>query len=355
MSASNGYDVTRVLDALNRLGWINPSESGYGIVDASNQLSASGRYFNDNSFHSSLTIQNIKEAQPDPEISDANFNAFLVQLRKANIMDILNQVFNKPELIEKGFAHYKSNQSTPAVRANGGKFVGRRIEIAPGDYGLHLSNAQILLNGDKTFKLYLFNEFSGKLQEWDVNAIADQQTNVVLNYDIFYSSATLKGGSFFLGYFQDDLGTVQAYDYSACYNPYHTVGISSIESAVTGDVKFNMSQYSTGTDIHGMNVEFEVFRDKTNTIVSSARLFDNIQGLMMAARVIELIINSTRMNIRKMISQENLNGLYKELNLITTGETPFSPGLKRKIEKAIAVLQETFEPKNKAQAVSISS
>ena len=354
MTLSNGYNIDVVVPALRRIGWKNPTLKGYELVDCDNEKSISKRYFNDNSFHAGLTVENIYDCQPDDAITDEDFNDFLRSMVDANNIAMLNAVFNKPQLIDHGliFRKIANSISTPIINSN--KFCGVRIRLCDGDYSVGLGSLTLLFNADATFKIYLFHEFTGKVTTWDVSVLANKHKTVQLNYSIGYLTDEYKDGDFYLGYFQTDLGIAQAVNYIPDRNIYNVVGCFPFESQITGVEQFNTQIYAYSNNNYGLNLEISSYSDLTETIVRNAHLLDNLQGLMMAAKVIELVCNTTRGNETQRLSKENLSMLYSELNALTTADRPFVSGLKSQIKKAITQVQEAIFPTSEAQSVSIS-
>ena len=73
---------------LDRIGW--KDDSRYN-VDATNQTSESGRYFQDEAHFVSLT--NIKESMEQVDAEDDEFNAFLRDLTRKAVTLVLSDVF----------------------------------------------------------------------------------------------------------------------------------------------------------------------------------------------------------------------------------------------------------------------
>lgn len=365
---TNGINETVVVPRLAaRLGWLNPTEGRYGKVDCDNQKTVSGRCFNDDSIHPIVTIQNLYDCQADPHISDSAFNKYLVQLRKSNVISMLTQVFDRPQFIGSGFVYERPEHTVLTPIANSGRWAGIRIQITKGDYGVHLQNAVLLFNGAATFNLYLYHSMTdGKdtvndvenvdvkyIKKWAVTTKANKQVNVELDYYINYSNSDFKGGAWFLCYKQDDLGDVKALDFSACRNCYTGMQALSFLSDADGEDDFNRDVYPTSSQMYGLNIELGVYNDLSNLIINNAPQFDYLQGLLMAARTIEIIYNSTQSNVKQRVGKENLAILYRDLNQVTTVENPMSPGLKSQIMKEMGRLRKMFNKQPAQQNVDL--
>lgn len=353
MAVSNGFDLTVVLAALKgRLGWQQPTESGYNIVNTANQASTSGRYYN-NGFHASCTIQNIYDTQPDKDITPEAFNALVSEMGGDVAVSMLNMVYDSPQLIESHLLYKKCDNTANRAVTNTGKFCGLRFSNISEGCAVMLNNVLLHFDADTTVKLYLFNEFKTvAVETWDIPVTANQQKVFNLNQVINNSSTELKGGTWFLGYFQDELTNgAKAIDFSPERIPFLKFNAMSFEANKVGADDFKRNEYSSSWNMYGLNVEASSYRDLTNEIVQNAHQFDELQGLIMASRVMELIINSTRSSYKQRITQEIINVYYRELNSVTTSENPFQGGIKSKIKAEVKRIRESFKPKKQASVI----
>lgn len=344
---TNGYDIEAVKEALARIGWKQPTAKGYDIVDTDNQASVSGRYFNDNSFHTALTIENIKDAQEDAKISDEDFNTYLVeQMRDPVILSMLTQVFDVPQLIKSGLVYDKYQHTAYQTITGTSKFCGLAFNLSKrGGTSVMLNNAVLLFDANASFKLYLFNEYIGKVAEWDVSVVANVQKTVALDRAIHYQSAAVQGGAWFLGYFQDDTGGAKAIDYSSDRNCFSSVKVTSFEANPTSATTVDFREYSERYSGYGLNVQISEYHDLTDKIVANAHLFDELQGLMMAAKVIELIKNTTRTNADSRIMKLNVSSYMVDLKGLKTDTGQWVPGIESKIAKTVKNIRQSFYKK----------
>lgn len=349
---TNAYDIDATLPRLRRLGWINPTTENYNIVDADNQISLCNRWYNDNSFHPACQIEYLYDVQMDKGQTAAEFNTYLETLRDSTISKMLNLTFDQPQHFESGLLFDKLDRTRLETVSNSGRFAGLRFRLSKHDYFIHLLNAALFFDSDVSFTLYLYNEFTGLVAEWDVTAEANKQVVVDLSEAMRYNGAATKGGMWFLGYFQDDLGDAKAVRYSACWNDTKSFGADSFISDVTGDA-FDMQEYELTRDTFGINIEYSVTHDLTELIRRNAYLFDHLQGLMMAATVMDIAMSSPRSNRNKRITDEIYSKIYLELNNVTSSENPTESGLKSQIRKEIKKIKASFEDKKRVTVVSL--
>jgi hypothetical protein len=74
---------------------------------------------------------------------------------------------------------------------------------------------------------------------------------------------------------------------------------------------------------------------------------------MMAANVMDIVINSTRSNRSERIGDDKVNMMYRELNNVTTDENPTESGVKSKIRSEIKRVRAAFYPKQGSKVVSL--
>lgn len=357
---TNGFNYAAVLYALiNRIGWRNSTISAnIGLVDSTNQVSKSSRYFSD--FHGMVTADNLKDVQENPQISNADFNAYLDSLQRSVIMRALNGVFSAPEYIEQVLLFERfDRQDLPIVSS--GNFVGFYITVGKAfDMAVQIDSVTLKFESDVTFPLYLFK--SGKknpIWSQSVSAVGGDMTvinlaDVVLNY----IGAATKGTTFYFGYFQSDLGSVRAIrENIIAWNKTLVFGAYPFKSVATGnDFDRNIIGY---TDVNfGLNLEMSSFKDWTQIIVKKPNLFDELIGLTMAYVVLEQIIYSVRSNKTERILKEGLTlaSLIQDLNGVVpvSDGPPAVEGLSKRIQRELAKVRKAVIGTPEAISMDIS-
>lgn len=347
------FNTNVVLQSLEHsFGWLNPTEAGYNIVDTDNQKSSTQRYFNDDTIHPACNVQYIKDCQPDANISDDNFNKYLRQLRMANVIATISEVMNGQNFMETGFVYETTENFEFRGVNNTGTFVGLRFLLEPG-YMVNLPNVMLHFDGDAEFYLYLHNQFVGEVAKWKVSVKANQQYIFPLNHAITYSSSVAKGGVWFLSYDQTELGDVKAIDYGPCRKKFVCMNAMSFMSDRLDVGKFNMTKFSTTTNMYGMNVEVSNYQDVTMKIVQNAHLFHNLIGLNMASKCIDIIVNTSRSNEKERITKELSVHLYREKHNVTTSENPFDGGLNSLIKQEKKRIAGIFFRRPKTKTVNL--
>lgn len=354
------YRRDEVIAALfGRVGFREPTEAAYaGILNTENKQSKSKRYFD--GFHAMSNVPNIHEAcNRDAKISDADFNTYLKNLQEDTILAILDGIFNEPEVIEQRMEFDRCDQR-PVLIPNVGRFVGRQINIASDpSKSVRINAITLAFNGDKTFNLYLFDNVKRTaIKTLQVTCQTDSQVVVVPeDWTLNYMSNASKSGIYFIGYFQDDLGSVQAYDEQPyTWNCGNCYGVRQIEAEVVPTqvyfIRYN--PYITNRT-HGLNIEFSSLVDFTEVIIRSPQVFDKAIGLQMAAMVVERVIHGQRSNATQRMAEVSAERLYNDLNLdMSTPELPYSSGLKNQLRRELKRLHDNFFPKQKAISTTIT-
>lgn len=353
---SNGFKINAVLNSLiGRIGWQQPTIAGFTTLTGLNVQSSSGRYFQD--FHAIVRPDIIKQVQEDTQISDANFNALLLTMQQAAVMRSLNGVFNKKDLLERKLLFERfGRQDYVNVINPSPTFVGVRI-TAPRDFdrAMQIDSLALLFNGNVSFNMYLFHDTQpgSPIATIPVTAVGGQQTIVNLNQFVLNWSDLNKSGYYYLGYFQQDLGSVLAInEIIEVFNQLYNFGCTPVELLQIGS-GINVNQVSFTIKSHGFNIQMSAFRDHTQQIVMNPYLFDELIGLNMAAYVIELIQNSTNSNYKQRLTQEASKMLYNDLNLaMSTEDFPYSTGIKKMIQREQWRVKKELYPPHKIETNS---
>jgi len=356
---SNGYKVADVMGAImNRRRWRQPTRSDFPLTLASPNIWATDDKFSPvfESEHKIVSPYNVWICQEDDSLTDnTKFNDYLQKLQSDVVLKCLNAVFHNNEFLEKKLLFERFGRQD-YLNPNEGKFVGVRITPAKSfDKSVQIDSVALRFNGNVTFNLYLFHDSQPLIpvDTFAVTANANAQTIVNIGKVLSYSDGN-KSGAYYFGYFQSDLGSVQAVnEIVQKFNTSYNFGMNPIELPALAGHKVDVNQISFTIKTHGFNLQMSAFRDYTQLIVDNAYLFDNLIGLQMAADVIEMIQNSTRTNKDQRITAELTKMLYTDLNLAeTTEESPFSVGLKARIKAEACRVKYEFFPNKRPVSIS---
>jgi hypothetical protein len=334
-----------VIGALfTRVGWQQPTEDEYDILEGDNLVSSSGLYFNN--YHPAVTVRNLKETNQDAGISNADFNTKLEDFQKSAINRVCQGIFNKDVIIEQVQLYSRDYERNFKTLDNTSKFVGFKIKLCD-DYGYSvlLNAISLYFDGVATFNMYCFHSAKGNVWTKSVTTVANTETVVnVTDLVLSISKNTQKGGVYYIGYFQDDLGAVNAInDYGADYEDANIFSYSGIEAdTLTASTYDNQTIVQTALN-YGVNLELTSVNDYTSMIVRNAQAFDEAVALQVACDCIEQIIMSTRSNYTERMTKEFAQQLYNDLNLEWTTESqPYTGGLKNRLRRELQRLNKNF-------------
>lgn len=85
-----------VLALETRVGWSDDKTIDGFTPSVNNLVTDSGLFFQDE--HSAITLLNIKDCQPVPNITDADFQAYLDSLRKQCVRQVFDDAFEKDNI-----------------------------------------------------------------------------------------------------------------------------------------------------------------------------------------------------------------------------------------------------------------
>ena len=333
------YDVATIkTNLLGVVGWRQPLITDFAILDAANLTSSSGLIFQ--GVHSLVTIENLKNALPE-FVTDADFNTHLLNMQRDVIAKVVQNVFQtkKPDtksLLDKLRLYDNANVKDDPIDNVAGRWVGYEIDLQKNN------NLKVVIDA-------LGSEFDGvqagvtislfhssqkaPVKTFTLNTIADDTkfedlTDFVMDY------LTFIGGTYYIGYEQDDLGVVKAldrgFDTSEQANkPKHfKIEPIRVENYVGPNI-FDIDDLEISSETHGLNFEFTTTVDITNLISDQKQVFAHLISMQMAIDVLQTLISSIRTNA---IKQETRSMALLELK--GTDENR-QIGLEFKLEKAI--------------------
>jgi hypothetical protein len=349
MAYSNGYNNTTVLPALfGRLAWVTDP-----TLNTANKTSASGRYFDDGSFHSLVTVPNVKASMALP-VSPNTWDSVLTAKQNGIISRALNGVFNIPEYVDQCKVYSQDDSEIEQTVTNAGKAVGYKVEVVKDfDKTVQVNSLELYFDGAATFNIYLFKQGSkAALQTKSVTTVANRKVSVPLTDWILNFR---EAGIYYVVYFQDDLGSVQAIREQACFATGKYFYAEAMETNVITGVEFNRQSPSFPSQPAGLNMQISSFRDFTSNILNQPHMFDELLGLTMAYSVIEDILYTVRSNDKERILKEQLDKIGVQLDLngaAPISDSPQVTGLKQRIDRETARVKKAFYPQPKAQTVN---
>jgi hypothetical protein len=331
MKYTNGFDIDLVLPALRgRVGWRSETDKVVAFEG----------------FHPLVSEDNLKAVQPKADITNTAFAALKAQMKDDVILKALRNVFSKPENLEIALLHSRYPGSATTLIPNTGRFCGLQLTIQPTQHiSAVVKQVNILLNGAATFKLYLFREGTdAPLKSLEVTTETGMVREVLpADWILSYRGSM----THYLGYFQDDLGAVQAIREDITANrSNHFVG-APCEVLVSGAERIRYDAASVLSSGTGINAEVHAFRDYTPKIIHSAHLFDEVIGLQMQYQVLETIVSTVRSNeIQRILGDTNaiMELKHQLYGVVTASAVAKTKGLNEQIQEKYTALRKSFFP-----------
>lgn len=358
---SNGFDLKKVSSALSgRFGWLQSTTLGAPVISAGNLESKSGRFFNDGSFHSLLTVDNIKQSQENPKITDTQLNALLQQKVTGATMRALTSVFTQMEYFDKQVLLYERYPKNTRPVQNIGLAAGYEINIPKRvDITAQIITATLLFDSDVTFNLYLFKDgITAPVWQQQVMASANDETKIDFT-DLFLNySNDFKGGKYYLCYFQSELLGAQAIQEQVTeWNKTHCVSAVPFIAKETGSLVFDKQNLAYPFLPYGINLEIQSFKDWTQDIIKRTNLFDNLIGLNMAYQVIEDLLYTNRSNSSERNNKTDMQAVGMQLELVGAAPISGAPkiiGLRQRIEQETERVHKEFIYKRFPKVTNLS-
>ena len=323
------------------VGFRDSDLTGYNIVNTANKVTTSGLTFQDGS--ELVTIKNIKLSQENPSISDEQFNTLLERMQKAVILDVCNRVINGKSDFIKSINLYPFEKSFDEKVSVNGKFVGFQIVPNLGNIICRIPWVELSFDSVVEFNIYLYNSNLPKtpIQTKLVTTVAGESKIIILDW-VIADDLTYKGGSFYLGYFENDLGEARA------FKKDHDIGSLRIRTPYFYVEPINLTYLGTTINVknevyvsetHGLNIGIDIHNDYTELILRNKNMFWNAIQLQMHEKVIMMIKYSTRENPNTRISSDNIK--YADLELYGNKEAGIV-GIQKKLSNAIETLQKAL-------------
>lgn len=344
MNYTNGFDMDAILPVLTgRVGWRSENPSGRAIE----------------SFHALCTKDNLSEIWPKDNAAGSSFTTYSTNLKKDVIQRCLSSVFNQPEYIEQVLLHNRIENSIDQPFTNNSLFCGVRIKVSE-DFqtSVWIKNLSLRFDGAATFNVYLFKQGTSAALKTKSVTVAAGNTSVDLSTDNWILSYGQEQSSvFYIGYFQDDLGSVKALREQVCMNKTIAFNAYYCQAPKLTSTTVDQAHVSFSLIPYGLTAELHSFYDYTQRIVRSANLFDEVIGLSMVYRVLEELVSSTRSNVTERILRDQNTAIELKHYLygaIPAMGVPKIEGLNDLIRVKIEQVRRAFNPKPKAQTIDVT-
>lgn len=325
-------NVTKIQDSLiGLIGFKQPFNPDYAIIDAENVLSSSGYFVTDNPY---AKIEYIKDNQDYIDITDEQFNDSLNQIKQTSISNVVNQVFSEYDFIDRNLLFKNASRKVNTETLPNG-FVGYRVQVgSTKNIAFKLNRVLLDFQGTGTIKLLLWNTAKLEvLQSKEIEITSDHQ-EIVLDWTLDNSGTTYKG-DYYIGYNTDGL-TVAPYkrDYEngnvmsifkyLCIEQVYFPGHNTEEL-------FDVSQYHGLSEDTGLNFDISIFDDYTDFVINNKQLFARAIQLDCQIQCIQLYLSSLRSNLNESISAQLYEKIMIELEGTSSESLVKVKGLKNQL------------------------
>lgn len=311
------FDVSIIKSSLsNIVGFRQPTNSKYAILDASNLISQSGLYITDNPY---AKIEYIKDNIDDAKISNADFNTHLKNLKETSIINVCSQVFNEPDFLDRNLIYTNTNNKSETFQLPNG-FSGYEIKLSKEkSIAIKLNRAILEFTQSGTKDLLIFNS---NLKD-PVHTITINHTDYYHqeDIDIMLNDLGFYKGTFYIGFIND--GSQETYkrsfDSSNIKNHLTYIDIDSIkvDNHVSSEL-FNLNSISRVSDYCGFNLDITVVEDYTDFVLNNKYLFSRAIYLDSIIACLSTYAASLRSNRNERSAEE----LYSRIMVEIEGTRP---------------------------------
>lgn len=311
------FDVTLIKQELNGLvGFRQPANPKFAIVNAENQLSKSGLFVTDNPY---AKIEYLKANMDYERATIEHFNTMLKNIKETSATNICSQVFVADDFIDRNYIYSETQNKTEEVDLPIG-FVGYRINLDDcKNVAVRLNRAIFEFVEAKTFELLVFNSnIKSPIKTIAIESEAFYYANTL---DIMLNDIGFYKGSFFIGFVND--GTFKTYRKNYL-NSIHRNKIANttiwpiIVSDYVGTDLFDLNDARETSEYPGFNLDITVVDDYTDFILSNKFLFARAIYLDCIIACLNIYASSLRSNG----DERNADELYSRIMVEIEGTRP---------------------------------
>lgn len=338
------FDVNKIQAGLVGLvGIRQPADPAYAFLDAANTASSSGLYLDD---VSNFKIQFYKDTQDFKDATNVDLNADLLNIQKAAIVSVCQQVFGNDGYIDRNFVYTEATNRVDVETTIQNGFVGFRIiPDAEKDVAFKITRVRLEFQGTGDVKLVLFNSnLNDPIHEQTITIASTSQLET-LDWVADMTQGDYKG-EYFFGYEYD--GTLvpfkRNYQFSNSRNYIKNLCIEPYKSIGSDDVTmFDIDHALFMSENTGLNPDITVYNDYTDLILENKHLFAKALQLQYAILVMQRYIATTRSNANERISKEVILRTIETIE----GSTRVSPirvtGLNKYLGDELDMLRKAVE------------
>lgn len=335
-------NITKIQDAFQGLvGFKNPYNPEYAIVDSNNQQSLSGYFVTDNAY---AKIEYIKDNQDFANISDSDFNDLLRNIVSSATADVVNQVFTEQNHIDGGLLYANANNQTDTVVLPPHGFVGYKIKFdCKKNTQVRINRVNTSFAGTGQLPLYLFHTSSVlPVMESGITINSSTELNWILSNTEGHAQ-----GDYYIGYLVKD---------ATCHPYKRILNDASVMSEFTGieiqrvyfanhdtPTMWDLSTVAGMQDDLGLNFDISVYDDFTELAIRNRMLFARAIQLNCIIHCIQMYMASLRDNTNNMQASILYEKMMIDLEGVATNRSIAVKGLKNKLVTEITFIRAEIE------------
>ena len=311
------FDVSKIKNSLSGLiGFKQPFNPEYAVVNDANLSSESGYYVNSNSF---AKVEYIKDCQDYNKISNDDFNIVLSDIIENSAVNVINQVFVNSSYIDRQVLYRNAlNKNETELLPKG--FIGYKIEVDDTkSIAFNISRVLLDFEGSGDVKLLLFNTSRKEMLKEQVITIDSDHKEVELNW-VLNDTDSIYKGNYYIGYIVSETSTVSPYkreyeDSNIMSNITH-LDIDKIKvSNHSTETLFDLNSVEFLNESTGLNLDITVYEDYTDLIIQNRFLFARAIHISSVINALQIYMSSLRSNRNERHAEE----LYKKILIEVEG------------------------------------
>ncbi|MCH6575171.1 MAG: hypothetical protein IH795_08205, partial [Bacteroidetes bacterium] len=251
---------------LGLVGYRQPFDPAFPVLNAANLTTRSGLIANDNAF---AKLQYLLDAQDFSGINEAEFNTFLENRQKQSIINVCNAVFSGSSYIDKQIL-YKNALNKIDTETLPDGFVGFEIKVS-GKKNVAFKIKRVLLDfeGSGSIELLLFNTSQKAAIFAKTIAITSDHQAEQLDL-IVDNSGDIYKGDYYFGYLSNFAGIGTLKPFKRDYELSDVLSIITYLNVERGffpeqstDVLGDLDNWTTIEIVNGLNPDITVYFDYT--------------------------------------------------------------------------------------------
>ena len=339
-------DVSKIQSSLlGLIGYKQPFNPDYAIIDADNLLSDSGYFVNSNPY---AKIEYIKDCQDYKDISNTDFNKVLEEIKTNSISNVTNQVFNESSYIDRNLV-YKNAFNKVETESLPNGFVGYRIRVSSEkSIAFNITRLFLDFEGTGDITVYLFNSAQKTPIKTQLISITSDHQEYPLNWVINDTDGVYKG-EYYLGYIKTGSDTFSPYkrDYNdgnvMSYITYLDIDLINVDG-VTTPVLFDLNEVSGMSESVGLNPDITVYDDYTDLIIQNKSLFARAIYLSAVISCLRIYMASLRSSRNEKLASDLYNKVLVEIEGTKAADNVISvKGLRSQMLSEISTIKDAVQ------------